>query len=105
MSDIFQFNIGVLDENPSSTAGVINIIEQLHKYVPKKADGSPFKLITWGDGLSCERHVDAQNARANGADPFAKLQGLEPGPQEFHKRMILMQVNNININRNNESGQ
>jgi hypothetical protein len=62
----------VLDENPSSTAGVINIIEQLHKYVPKKADGSPFKLITWVDRLSCERHVDAQNARANGADPFVK---------------------------------
>ncbi|XP_053403746.1 uncharacterized protein LOC123554765 isoform X2 [Mercenaria mercenaria] len=85
------FNIGVINENPSTCDGVINIMEQLHKYVPVKADGSPFRILTWGDGLSCERHVDAQNARANGADLFAKLQGLEPAAQEFHKRMILMQ--------------
>ena len=50
------------------------------------------KLITWGDGLSCERHVDAQNARANAETPLDRLEGLEPSPQEFHKRMLLMQV-------------
>jgi len=49
-------------------------------------------IITWGDGLSCERHVDAQNARANGSTPIDRLEGLEPSPQEVHKRMILIQV-------------
>ncbi|KAH3738407.1 hypothetical protein DPMN_045040 [Dreissena polymorpha] len=85
------FNIGVLDEPPSSIAGVIKILEGLQKYVPLKEDGDPFRIITWDDGLSCERHVDAQNARANGATPLDRLQGLEPAPQEFHKRMLLMQ--------------
>jgi len=40
------------------------------------------KLITWGDGLSCERHVDAQNARANAEIPLDQLEGLDPSPQE-----------------------
>ncbi|XP_060588189.1 uncharacterized protein LOC132743654 [Ruditapes philippinarum] len=86
------FNIGVLQENPSTTAGVINILDMLHRYVPQnEADGTLYPIITWGDGLSCERHADAQNARANGATPRERLEGLEPSPQEFHKRMILMQ--------------
>ncbi|XP_060580152.1 uncharacterized protein LOC132736956 [Ruditapes philippinarum] len=67
------FNIGVLQENPSTTAGVINILDMLHRYVPQnEADGTLYPIITWGDGLSCERHADAQNARANGATPFKR---------------------------------
>ena len=80
---ILQFNIGVLDENPSTIAGVVNILDHLHQYVP--TDGKQVHtLITWGDGLSCERHNDAQNSRANAETPRARLEGLEPAAQEFH---------------------
>ncbi|WAR25131.1 hypothetical protein MAR_010835 [Mya arenaria] len=85
-----MFNIGVIDANPSSTAGVIEILDTLHNYVPQHED-QVHTLITWGDALSCERHLDAQNARANATTAVGKLQGLEPGAQEFHKRMLLMQ--------------
>lgn len=81
-----------MDENPSSIPGVVNILSSLHKYVPCPNGDTLHTIITWGDGLSCERHVDAQNARANGSTPKYRLEGLEPSPQEFHKRMILMQV-------------
>jgi len=88
---IQQFNIGVLDENPSTIAGVVNILDHLHQYVP--TDGRQvYTILTWGDGLSCESHTDAQNSRANAETPLARLEGLEPAAQEFHKRMILMQV-------------
>lgn len=87
----FQFNIGIMEENPSTVQGVVNILENLHTYVPASGD-QVHTLICWGDGLSCERHVDAQNARANAATKTDRLQGLEPSPQEFHKRMLLMQV-------------
>ncbi|WAR31109.1 YNG1-like protein [Mya arenaria] len=93
-NDVFtypqMFNIGILEENPSSIPGVVNILEKLQEYVP--TDGAiVHKLICWGDGLSCERHVDAQNSRANADNPLLRLEGLEPSAQEFHKRMLLMQ--------------
>ncbi|CAC5390892.1 unnamed protein product [Mytilus coruscus] len=77
-------------ENPSSTAGTIAILEKLHKYVPI----SNAKLNTcgvYGDGLTFERHNEAHNARAGGRTAEDRLEGLEPCPQEFHKRMLLLQ--------------
>ena len=87
-----QINLGVCQENPSTTAGTIRILENLQQYVPNK-DGNLLKLVVFGDGFSCERHNDAHMARSNRATDFDKLQGLEPQVQEFHKRMLLMQVN------------
>ncbi|WAR07742.1 YNG1-like protein [Mya arenaria] len=85
-----MFNIGIIEDNPASIPGVISILDKLHAYVP--TDGHRlFKIVTWGDGLSCERHVDSQNARANARSPRDRLEGLEPSPQEFHKRMLLLQ--------------
>ncbi|KAK3102767.1 hypothetical protein FSP39_013804 [Pinctada imbricata] len=83
-------NLGVFNENPSSTQGAIGIYERLQAYVPS-IDGKPYPTIVYGDGLSCERGNDAQNARANGLDEWERLEGLEPAAQEFHKEMILLQ--------------
>lgn len=78
-------------ENPSTTEGTIRILERLHEYVPRQ-ENRLFPLICYGDGLSCERHNDAHMARANAGSPLEGLQGLQPVAQEFHKRMLLMQV-------------
>ena len=51
-----------------------------------------FQVICHGDGLSVERHRDAQRARAASNNEEGKLQGLVPTPQEFHKRALLLQV-------------
>ncbi|XP_061162619.1 uncharacterized protein LOC133171838 [Saccostrea echinata] len=83
-------NLGVCQENPSTTTGTIKIMEQLHEYVPRQGD-ELFQLICFGDGLSCERHNDAHMARSNGESMLSRLQGLQPQVQEFHKRMLLMQ--------------
>ena len=83
-------NLGVFDENPSSTAGAIGIYEKLQKYIPSIQD-KPYTSIVYGDGLSCERGNDAHRARSNGLNPWERLEGLEPSPQEFHKEMILLQ--------------
>lgn len=84
-------NLGVCQENPSTTTGTIKIMEQLHEYVPRQGDDL-FQLVCFGDGLSCERHNDAHMARSNGESRLSKLQGLQPQVQEFHKRMLHMQV-------------
>ena len=77
---------------PQTIAGTINILTGLHSYVPTQNDVA-MKILCYGDGLSCERHNDAHKARANGASPGDRLEGLEPAAQEFHKKMLLMQVN------------
>jgi hypothetical protein len=46
-----------------------------------------------GDGLSVERHVNVRRNRSNSdIIPDGRLLGLEPVPQEFHKRGIYLQV-------------
>jgi hypothetical protein len=47
--------------------------------------------LVYGDGFSCERGNDAHKARANGLDPWEKLEGCQPAAQEFHKEMLLLQ--------------
>ena len=83
-------NLGVFNENPSSTQGAIGIYQRLQKYVPE-IDGKLQTAIVYGDGLSCERGNDAHLARCNGLNPTERLEGLEPGVQEFHKEMLLLQ--------------
>ena len=83
-------NLGVFQENPCSTQGAIGIYETLSKYIPS-IDNKPYTAIVYGDGLSCERGNDAQKARSNGLDPWERLEALEPGAQEFHKEMLLLQ--------------
>jgi len=86
-----QANIGVIDANPSSTAGVIEIMSQLHQYVPQKAQ--QLRVIpTHGDCMAVERMVDAKRARACDTTPANRLEGLEPTPQEFHHRGLMLQV-------------
>ncbi|WAR21141.1 hypothetical protein MAR_015115 [Mya arenaria] len=96
-----MFNIGILEENLSSIPGVVNILEKIQEYVP--ADGANVHtLICWRDGLSYERHVDAQSSRANADNSLLRLEGLEPSAQVFHKRMLLMQnvFNQRSVTRN-----
>lgn len=83
-------NLGVFNEEPSSTQGAIGIYTRLQNYVPV-IDGKPCQVVVFGDGLSCERGNDAQRARSNGLDPLERLEGLEPAAQEFHKEMLLLQ--------------
>ncbi|XP_070547020.1 uncharacterized protein [Ptychodera flava] len=66
-------------------------MQHLGRYVPSK-DGKPvYSVICHGDQLSIERMVDAKFAMASSRDHINRLKGLEPRPQEFHKRCITMQ--------------
>ena len=83
-------NLGVVEENPSSTPGTIKIMEYLHKFVPS-VDKDVHPIPCFGDGLSVERMCDAKRARAGGETPIDRLEGLIPCPQEFHRRGLLLQ--------------
>ncbi len=61
---MLQINVGVIQENPASTAGAIRILDKLHEYVPIRSDGSLYTVLCHGDELTVERQRDAKLARA-----------------------------------------
>ncbi len=83
-------NVGIVQENPSSVKGTIRILQHLNKYPPVICDKC-YPCVVYGDQLSCERHNDAQLALSNEASEGDRLTALEPGSQEFHKRMLRVQ--------------
>ena len=83
--------MGVEEVNPATTSGAIHVMEKLHSYVPIR-DGKLIPILCCGDGLSVERMIHAHRARAFSAAPEHRLEGLVETPQEFHKEMLLLQV-------------
>ena len=67
-------------------------MDHLQKYVPTFGNGKLYTIPTHGDGLSVERMRDAKATRAPSLTARDRLEGLEPVPQEWHKRNIVMQV-------------
>ena len=84
-------NIGAIDANPASTAGVIEVMEKLHEYVPS-VNGKLHKIICNGDQLSVERMMHAKPSRVWGCREADRLEGLIETAQEFHKEGIMLDV-------------
>lgn len=53
----------------------------------------PFPLVLFCDDLSCERVEGAQMARIYGEDSWDRLDMFEPAIQEWHRRLMYLQVN------------
>ena len=87
----------MISENPSSTAGVTQIVKTLMNHCPVN-DDKLAQIACHGDGLSVERMLDCQKHNATGETSFDRLEGVLPVPQDFHKRIILMQVVVIILN-------
>nr|XP_022336247.1 uncharacterized protein LOC111132716 [Crassostrea virginica] len=84
-------NLGVIQENPSSAKGTLEIMKYLDKYVPVSQEGRPYPILCHGDQLSVERMIDAKLSMAFSEDEVDQLRGLIPRPQGFHKRCIVLQ--------------
>ena len=86
-------NLGVIEANPASTPGVIEILNHLQQYVPFEDDGSVVRnIVCNGDQLSVERMTHAKRARIRGPSAKARLEGFVETPQEFHREGLMMQV-------------
>ena len=69
----------------------MRIMDFLQKYCPK-LNNSIVQIPVNGDALSVERMVKAQQLRVASSTAEGRLEGLEPVPQEFYKRGIILQV-------------
>lgn len=90
-----QVNLGVVDADPSSTAGTIKIMEHLHQYVAHLPDDSLYSTLTNGDGASIEKMIHAHRSRRHDGTAKGRLDALIESPQEFHKELLLLQVSEI----------
>jgi len=87
-----KVKVGVIDANPSSTAGVIDILTTLNQYIPRLTDDHLITPPTHTNCAAVERMLDAQRARAADLTALKCLEGFEPVPQEFHHRGLMMQA-------------
>ncbi|KAH3770683.1 hypothetical protein DPMN_171975 [Dreissena polymorpha] len=88
----FKVNLGVVKENPATCKRVIEIMKYLNRYTPRDVEGTPWPIICHGDQLSVERMIECRIAMSSSALPGDRLEGLIPRPQNFHKRIVLLQV-------------
>ncbi len=75
----------------------MNIMGTLQDYAPT-VHGQMLTVPTHGDGMSIERMVDAKRARSSHHTSAERLDGLEPTPQEFHHRGLMLQVSVMDLN-------
>lgn len=68
-----QVNLGVIQENPSSARGTLEI---LNKHVPIGQNGLPYPILCHGDQLSVERMVETKLSMAFSEDETDQLTGL-----------------------------
>lgn len=85
--------MGIFQFDETKTAEMIHILDNYGEYAPQDKDGKPLPFVLYCDGLSCERADGAQRARINGGDHWARLAMIEPVIQEWHRRLMFVQVN------------
>ena len=64
---------------------------EVHKFVPA-VDGTPRKVLSGGDLLTCERQLNAQEDRADSEDPVKRWGGLVPTIEDFHTYVNFCEV-------------
>lgn len=95
-------------KNENKLDEMIDVMESLHKYVPTKKtqhdfqllSGEPFSLelhsfhslLFGGDQLTAARIRGAQRLRSNSNDGTARLEGLVPIVENWHARVIFLEV-------------
>jgi hypothetical protein len=82
-----QVNIGIIEEDPSTTAGTIKIMSRISKEMP-----SGLEYVIFGDGGAVERMQDAIRARSASTCSDERFDFAHPTPQDFHRRMKLFRV-------------
>ena len=64
----------------------------LSEFVPRENDETVRVIATHGDCLAVGLMVDAKREQSHDLTAITRLQGLEPVPQEFHHRRVMLQV-------------
>ena len=95
---LFQIPLGVIPKNENSREGMIDIMENLHAYVPIAPSSGDVeekhlkKVLFGGDQLTVARARTAQHTRINSDSHSNALHGLVPFAADWHAEFNLMEV-------------
>ena len=89
--------MGLMYENENDADGIINVIKELHQYVPhgQNDDGTDGKYGEQGivgDQLTVERFVNGHVSIANGFTEKERCSGLHPELADWHSGNRFLQV-------------
>ena len=82
---------GCLTKNENKTEEMIEIMETLHKYVPRSENGLK-EVFLGGDQLTCEGVRSAKMACLQAPDAVQRLEGLLPKVEDWHALQAFYQV-------------
>ena len=71
-------------KNENTTEGIIDIMKQLHKFVPGHNTDTLVRTFTVGDLLTVERQQNAQEDLRDSPTASERLKGLIPALADFH---------------------
>uniref|UniRef100_A0A1X7UBH7 DUF6589 domain-containing protein n=1 Tax=Amphimedon queenslandica TaxID=400682 RepID=A0A1X7UBH7_AMPQE len=97
--------LGIMNKNENMTEEMIEILEEVHKYVPTRqktvADDKSGRIVSGdlchtlligGDQLTRKRIKSARDMRRNGKTPHSQLTGLMPVCEDWHTKGIFLEV-------------
>lgn len=107
-----QIPLGVILKSENKTDEMCEIMERMHQYVPHvqashdfvnpvtedvmKIQGDHFYHILFGgDQLTAARARGSQRVRMNSDDGLSRFEGLIPVVEDWHAKVILLQVRNF----------
>ena len=100
MSPSHQVTLGVLEKNENETSDMIDIKHHMHTLVPahiSKEKTCLRPILCFGDLLTVERGLHAQEDRRNSMDPSSRLKGLIDVLADFHTFGNFVDVNNLKL--------
>ena len=82
-----QVNLDTIEENPSSTDGMIKILTDLSKKVPEN-----HKIPLYGDQETVDVAASSQITCSTRDTPEGRLSEFQPVPKDFQLRSLVMKV-------------
>ena len=76
--------LGVLNKNENENGDIIDIMKFIRHYVPTKLDSTDISILSFGDLLTVEREINAQEERRNLRSRKGNLEGIIPCLTDFH---------------------
>lgn len=90
---VIQVPLGILEKDENITEQMIDIVQHLQQYVPRRKDGKLIPILLGGDALSVERGEGANRARLDAINQLDRLEGFVWKSEDWHGHVISLQVN------------
>ena len=97
---VFQVPLGLIFKNENGNEGMIEILQQLHGYLPQTHNGGIDGQLFSGDQLIIERAVNIISSVANGYTPKDRREEINLQLGDWHAAVKVLSVSTTDKNNN-----